>query len=262
MNLMEVGRWTTIDPLADDPVQIGLSPYAYAWNDPSNTTDPDGRCPWCAIIGGVVELGSQVAVSVASGESLGEALINADYGDVAIAAVAGGLTGGLGNLAKGLKAARTLQLAIGSGGAAAEESAKAISNGENYTLGDAVTDAGLGIAGAAVAGKIEGVIEGTLNSLTNRADQATSDFIKSTRKLNRSSANANHRSRTRRRTYRRNQAKARAAARRMRSVVNTGHNAELLIRKEIPTAAGGVPGQSIGNAVRQKQEGEREENKL
>ena len=40
-----LGRWHVIDPLWDAPVQIDKSPYAYAWNDPVNLNDPDGRCP-------------------------------------------------------------------------------------------------------------------------------------------------------------------------------------------------------------------------
>jgi len=40
-----VGRWNTPDPLADEDVQIDLSPYQYAWNNPVKLIDPDGRCP-------------------------------------------------------------------------------------------------------------------------------------------------------------------------------------------------------------------------
>ena len=36
-----------VDPIADHPNQVDKSPYAYAWNNPVNLTDPDGRCPNC-----------------------------------------------------------------------------------------------------------------------------------------------------------------------------------------------------------------------
>lgn len=39
--------WLGVDPLTDHPNQIGMSPYNYAWNNPINLTDPDGRCPKC-----------------------------------------------------------------------------------------------------------------------------------------------------------------------------------------------------------------------
>lgn len=36
-----------MDPLADHPNQIALTPYNFTWNNPVNLTDPDGRCPSC-----------------------------------------------------------------------------------------------------------------------------------------------------------------------------------------------------------------------
>ena len=43
----DVGRWGVVDALADDPNQLNKSPYAYAWNNPTNLIDPDGNCPYC-----------------------------------------------------------------------------------------------------------------------------------------------------------------------------------------------------------------------
>ena len=42
-----VGRWNGVDALAEHPNQIDKSTYAYAWNNPTNLTDPDGNCPEC-----------------------------------------------------------------------------------------------------------------------------------------------------------------------------------------------------------------------
>jgi len=42
-----LGRFFTIDPLADHPKQIGMSPYSAFWNNPIRYNDPDGRCPEC-----------------------------------------------------------------------------------------------------------------------------------------------------------------------------------------------------------------------
>jgi hypothetical protein len=36
-----------VDPLADHPNQIGMSPYSAFWNNPIRYNDPDGRCPEC-----------------------------------------------------------------------------------------------------------------------------------------------------------------------------------------------------------------------
>jgi hypothetical protein len=40
-------KWWSVDPLADHPDQIGLSPYSAFWQNPIKFTDPDGRCPDC-----------------------------------------------------------------------------------------------------------------------------------------------------------------------------------------------------------------------
>lgn len=42
-----LGRWMNVDPLAEHANQVDKSPYAYAWNNPVNLTDPDGKCPKC-----------------------------------------------------------------------------------------------------------------------------------------------------------------------------------------------------------------------
>ncbi len=42
-----IGRWNAVDPLADHPNQIGMSPYSAMWNNPIYWTDPDGLCPDC-----------------------------------------------------------------------------------------------------------------------------------------------------------------------------------------------------------------------
>jgi len=42
-----LGRFVSVDPLADIPVQIGLSPYSAFWNNPIKWNDQDGMCPNC-----------------------------------------------------------------------------------------------------------------------------------------------------------------------------------------------------------------------
>lgn len=40
-----IGRWTTVDPSADEADQESDSPYSYVFNNPVKNTDPDGRIP-------------------------------------------------------------------------------------------------------------------------------------------------------------------------------------------------------------------------
>ncbi|MCC5922071.1 MAG: hypothetical protein JJU23_15450, partial [Cyclobacteriaceae bacterium] len=42
-----LGRFWSVDPLADHSNQVDKSPYAAFWNNPIIFTDPDGRCPDC-----------------------------------------------------------------------------------------------------------------------------------------------------------------------------------------------------------------------
>lgn len=42
-----IGRWGVVDPLADHPRQIVMSPYSAFWNNPIRYNDPDGKCPEC-----------------------------------------------------------------------------------------------------------------------------------------------------------------------------------------------------------------------
>ncbi|MCR9017282.1 RHS repeat-associated core domain-containing protein [Aquiflexum gelatinilyticum] len=92
-----IGRWFVVDALADEPEQVDKSPYAYAWNNPINITDPDGNCPWClgGIIGAAVEYGSQVGANIyESGFSADAFTKNIDIVDIGVAALEGAATGG------------------------------------------------------------------------------------------------------------------------------------------------------------------------
>jgi RHS repeat-associated protein len=42
-----IGRFWSVDPLADHPNQIGMSPYSAFWNNPIYWTDSTGLCPDC-----------------------------------------------------------------------------------------------------------------------------------------------------------------------------------------------------------------------
>ncbi|MGY4538172.1 RHS repeat-associated protein [Mucilaginibacter sp. UYNi724] len=64
-----IGRFTTVDALAEHPEQIYLSPYAYVGNNPISRTDPDGNCFPCLIFPEIVEglaiIGEALGISTA-----------------------------------------------------------------------------------------------------------------------------------------------------------------------------------------------------
>jgi RHS repeat-associated protein len=52
-----LGRWLSVDPLADHPNQVDKSPYSAFWNNPIMYDDPDGQCPFCPWLDAVVDVG-------------------------------------------------------------------------------------------------------------------------------------------------------------------------------------------------------------
>jgi hypothetical protein len=88
-----VARWTSVDPLADHPNQIMMSPYQYAWGDPVSLTDPDGRCPNCAS----AAIGATIGLVVGIGVSMWNQRNNESYDmtQILIDGGKGALTGGL-----------------------------------------------------------------------------------------------------------------------------------------------------------------------
>ncbi len=50
----QLGRFLQIDPLSDNMVQVGLSPYQFGWNNPIRYNDPSGLCPICPALPWVV----------------------------------------------------------------------------------------------------------------------------------------------------------------------------------------------------------------
>ena len=94
-------RWWSPDPLMEE--FYDLSPYNFSFNNPVRYNDPNGDCPpWVcgAIIGGLVEMGTQVAVKMANGQTLSEAASSIDWVDVGASTLEGGLTGGASVLKK------------------------------------------------------------------------------------------------------------------------------------------------------------------
>ena len=108
-----LGRFTGVDPLADHPNQVDKSPYAYAWNNPVNLTDPDGRCPICpyiagAISGAALDYGIQVATNLYQGKGA-SSFTDVDGKSILISAGAGATGVGLAK-----NAGKLVQLAKGS----------------------------------------------------------------------------------------------------------------------------------------------------
>ena len=172
-----IGRWSVIDKLANDVMQVDKSPYQYGWNNPVNLTDPDGNCPWCigAIVGAVVDYGLQVTENVLKND--GKITINAftyvDGTSIALSGAAGATGAGL---ATKINKASTLvklgvELATDGGTSALNQYAK---DGK-VDLEDVAIDAAAGqIVGKSVGKMLKGQSQNTdLGKALNRdADRA------------------------------------------------------------------------------------------
>jgi RHS repeat-associated protein len=162
-----IGRFTSVDPLADDPSLVSYSPYVYVVNNPVLHTDPDGRCPpWVcgAIAGAAVEAGSQVIFGMLSGKSFTESVKSIDVADVVAAGVEGGITAGgsvFKRIAVGI-ASEVVQATLDAEVSDVQENGV---NGISVETdgGNIAKDATIGIL-AAGAGE---VASGTLKALTN-----------------------------------------------------------------------------------------------
>ena len=173
-----IARWTSVDPLADHPNQIMISPYHYAANNPILHNDLDGKCPpWVcgAISGAGVEFVAQVGTNIA----LGNDPFDIDYYDVFQSGVIRGLTGRLSILQAGVKTTRVAAVAL----VVTDELAKAgtdvtIENGEvsvasvangSKSGSDAAVEAVVGLAFGTVVDKL-GAVAGDLINTTARSE--------------------------------------------------------------------------------------------
>jgi len=164
----ELGRFISVDRLADSPEQFNQSPYQYGWNNPIKFNDPDGDCPacWGAVIGGLVDYGLQVSVNLVEGDDLGTALTDVNVKSIVVSMGAGALSGGLSSVSK-LKNAHTLvkagvEIAVDGTASAANQY---VNTGE-VNLVDAAIDA---TAGQLIGKKVSNTVENSAkNSSTGK----------------------------------------------------------------------------------------------
>jgi RHS repeat-associated protein len=175
-----IGRFLSIDPVGF--VESGNNPamfnrYAYAWNDPVNLTDPDGKCPMC--IGALISVGLEatiMAVEVAAGKEISAQEAAVRLGSSAVAGAAGvGIVTKVKSVGKVAGALKKVTLPAGNGNsikagnAAAGAFEGAVSGATSEVVGAELKQAGgvgdgasIGsVASAAATGGVMGGITGS-----------------------------------------------------------------------------------------------------
>ncbi len=171
-----VGRWTSVDPSAEEGDQESLAPYQYGMNNPIRYTDPDGRCPTCipgligagvgSLVGGLIEGSSQLYHngSITSWKAVGGA------------ALQGGITGGVAGLTGGASLMATTGAVAGAnvvGGA----TNRAI-QGQRTTVKDVAVDAAVGAAVGFGGKLLQGAPKPAANVFTKEEAKSIASFEK------------------------------------------------------------------------------------
>ena len=173
-----LGRFTSIDPLADEGIQQSWTPYHYSLNSPIVNNDPNGDiCPICITAGVGALIGAVAGASIAAYEGKG-------LGEIGNAALVGGVGGaiigsGAGLLATGTVASTGLMsaaagvvatnAAVGMVAGAAEETTKQVLDGKGMNTATIVKAATAGGAVNAVAGPAGKVLAPAIKFLTSTA---------------------------------------------------------------------------------------------
>jgi RHS repeat-associated protein len=167
----EIARWHSVDPSADEEEQEVWTPYCYVGNDPIKHNDPDGKILnniVGGIVGGVVEIGTQMVANAISGEDV----TNVNWKKVGVSAAEGFITSGSSTVLKvGAKiGAAIAQSAIDNSG----KGVAALAKGTVVNLGIGAVAGGASKLAKGTAGK-------TLNSASNRIISSKNTIANSVR---------------------------------------------------------------------------------
>ena len=184
----QTGRWNQIDPKCDDAInpnanenenaedesEVGglesMSPYASMGNDPIKHNDPNGDIFGIdnlvgAVVGAVVEIGTQVVSNAISGDKL----TNISWGKVGVAAVEGFVTDGASNVTKAL---------VKVGGAIVNSAIDNHGKGVGAIVKGAAVNLAINKVAGAASNLTKNVGSKTLNNVANKVVGSKSQIVK------------------------------------------------------------------------------------
>ncbi|HTE28069.1 RHS repeat-associated core domain-containing protein [Flavitalea sp.] len=100
----QIGRFMQVDPKPEEADQEAWVPYQYSLDNPISINDPDGEIwNWVvgAVVGAVVDYGTQVASNLIQGKSITQSLTEVDGKSILSAAAVGAVTSGASAFIKG-----------------------------------------------------------------------------------------------------------------------------------------------------------------
>ncbi len=167
-----MGVFLSVDPVAisDGWKMQHFNRYAYAYDNPSKFTDPDGRCPWC--LGAVIGIGLEVTRQIVTGEIKDTSFegVVANVGKAFVAGAAGATGAGIaGQVAKLTTSVAVRAAANGAAGSAIGVVSTGANNaidGKDITTGMGTSAAvgAVGGAGGSLIGDGIDVVKSALNA--------------------------------------------------------------------------------------------------
>ena len=146
-----LGRFTSVDPLAEVNPQESLSTYQFGYNNPIRYNDPYGDCPWCfgAGIGAIVDIGIQL-LEINLDDS--KTIDDFSWSSVGVSAVAGAT--GVGLATKLKKVGTLTRLAVEVGTDAAASAGTQLARDGEIDITDVGIDAAIGRGLGETVGKV------------------------------------------------------------------------------------------------------------
>lgn len=181
-----VGRFLSVDPVAPKPGGLFFfNRYNYAENSPVVHVDPDGRCIWDGCVAEIIVLGAIISGAIdTSVQEVDHPNQPVDKKEVAIAAVAGGVTAGSGSVLTGAVASGTITVGgavlgqaavnatVGAGASAANDLAHGKKVSGANALKAAAISGGASLLTSGLAAKFGDFNEASANGALNKMSAA------------------------------------------------------------------------------------------
>jgi RHS repeat-associated protein len=168
-----IGRFVTVDRLAEEEDQEQLSPYHFSYNNPIRYDDPDGQCPTCITAAGMALLEGGIELAGQLLENGGD-FRKVDWVDVGVEAIKGAATGsGAGLFARGALEVTGEVVKAGVDGSIEGGLETVVTKDEQGKRTKTLSEAGIDLAVGVVGGKLgDKAVDKGISALQKGASKA------------------------------------------------------------------------------------------